>query len=719
MKNSYHAFLFWLISIVFLVLLLTTCKDDKFELDRLSDDMELSPSFSAPLARGSITLKDMVDDGENIVLDSSETYPYLKIIHREDSIFTFEGNDLFEVNESGEESYTLGNIEIGSFGPISEIITLRNIVDNAVTNETEADMIKDADGQSIEFPEIDESDPMEVGGDYEVDEIDNFRYAGFESGEIEITLTNNMPVEVTAEFQLRTKILDNSGDTDEDLGINHFVFPDIPVGDSHTETFDLSGETLGSVLYASDIAISTPGSNNPVDIDLDQQNLAIDAQSNNLVISSGEVAIPEQTLEDQLTKISTGYSGDRRLDTIKLSGGGMELTIENNTNLSAYLEINLLQSRYTNGDNVSLEQQLSAQSVNHGELDLTDSETILNGTDSLHFGYTIKLDDNEDFVEYHATDEVSFSYNLFLDSDDLEYVSGYFGEDTLGFDENLIETEIGILDNLSGDFTLTDPKLKLFYTNTIGIPFTANPDLIAESGAEQQNLNEGDSDGLIDFKYPARPYNTITDTITIDKNTSDIDKFISLPPQNIRLGGEGYINLDTDPASTQNFITSENRVNVGMEMDLPLELKTTGLTYQDTVGFDMDVDFEETVNLYGIFNNQFPFSIDIKLICRDSTTNRDLLTLEPLDEEGQAVSMLEAPEVNENGRVNAPQKNLVYFKVTGDEIALLNETNQLALEATVKTSQTNEGDFIGVKFYTDYTLDFRLGIDETKTKFNF
>ncbi|MBS3768957.1 MAG: hypothetical protein KGY69_01780 [Bacteroidales bacterium] len=719
MKTSCNVFLFWLISLVLIVFILSGCMEDKFDLEKLSDEMELSPKFSAPLARGSITLEDMVDDdGENIVLDSSGTHPYIKMVYREDSIFSFDGNDLFEVNESGEESYTLGNIELGEFGPVSQAITLGQIVDNAVTHQVEAEMIKDADGESIEFPAIDESDPMEIGGDYEVDEIDNFRYAEFDSGEIEITITNNMPVEVTAEFTLRTKILESDGSLDEDNELKHFEFPDISVGDSLTETFDLSGETLGSVLYATDVALSTPGTDFPVLIDLDNQNITIDAHSRDLVISGGEVSISEQILQNQETTVSVGYSGERRLDTIRLAGGGLDLTIDNNTNIPAYLKLSLPNSKYPNGDTVAYEHSISAQSTTSGELDLTDSETIITSMDSLPVEYTLRLESTQDFVEFHASDRVDFSYNLAFDSDHIEYVSGYFGNDTLDFDGDVFDTGIQLFDNLSGDFLLTDPKLKLFYSNTIGIPFTVDLDLVAESKENQQNLNEGDADGLLNFASPTLPFTTVSDTIVINNNTSDIDKFISLPPRQIRFSGTGYTNFGNDP-SAYNFITSENLVNVGMEMDLPLELETSGLTYRDTVGFDMDVDFDEAVNLYGIFKNQFPFSIDIQVVCRDSVTNRDLLTLEPLDADGQNASILDAPEVDENGRVKSPKENRIYFKVTGDEIDLLNEANQLALEATVKTSKTSEGNYTGVKFYTDYTLDFRMGIDETGTKLDF
>lgn len=730
MHTSRSVFLFWLISLVLLAFLLSGCMEDKFDLEKLSDDMELSPKFSAPLARGSITLEDLVaDGGENIVRDSSETHPYIKMVYREDSIFTFDGNDLFEVNESGNESYTLGNIEIGSFGPITSSITLEDIVNNATTHEEEAGLIESADGQSIPFPELPESDSMAIEGTYEVDTIENFRYAVVDTGQIELTLTNNLPVETTIELDLRTKILDNTGTTEEeDTLLEHFEFRELQKNESHTEIFNLSGKKLGSVLYAKKVALSTPGSTDPVDINLDDD-ITIEAESGDLVISGGEVSIPEQSLQGKETNVSVGYSGDRRLDTLRLAGGGVDLTIDNNTNIPAYMKLSLPKSRYSNGDTVTLEQAITAQSTSYGELDMIDSETILTHTDSLPLEYTLSLGGTEDFVEFHASDSVEFSYNFYLDSDHIDYVSGYFGKDTLDFDSNVFNTGIPLFDNITGGFTLTNPTLKLFYTNTIGIPFAANLQLVGESAdGNRQDLNEKvNNDSLLYFDSPSHPsypppptYNGLQDTIRIDSSNSSIDEFISLPPKQIRFSGAGYINRNTtDPSSTQNFITSENRVNVGMEMDLPLELKTTGLTYRDSVSFDMDVDFDEAVTLYGLFKNQFPFSIDIKVTCRDSIANRDLLTLEPLNEDGETVSFLEAPEVDENGRVKSSKENLIYFKVSGDDIDLLNEANQLALEATVITSQTAEGDFTGVKFYTDYTLDFRLGIDETGTKLDF
>jgi hypothetical protein len=696
-------------------MVLAGCMEDKFKLEKLSSDMEVSPTFSAPLARGLITLEDLVGEGgDNIVYDSSDAQgPFLKFVYREDSIFSYGGSDLFSINESGGDSYTLGNIELANFGPVNETISFRQIVNNATTKESEANVLKSADGSSVTFPEITESDSMAISGNYEADALDNFRYAIFESGKIHITVQNNMPVEISAEFLLKTKIMNAAGtDVEDSVSLKPFEYNNIAVGASETQTLDLQNKKLGAILYVRDLALSTPGSSSPVYIDLDQQNISLEAYSTDLVISSGEIAVTNQTLEDQKTKVSIGNTGQRHLDTIELSGGGLNYTINNNTNIPAVINITLPITQDVDTKNpVSINESIGAQSTLQSQLDLSHSQTIVKGLDSIPIEYTLELESTQDFVEYDAANNVDFSYGLGLSSNDVAYVSGYFGEDTVAFPADQFETGIDVFSNISGDFTLTDPSINLFYESSIGVPFAAKLDLIAESGdGTQQNLNEGGADGILEFSYPSSRHHVLEDTLVIDKNTSDVDRFISLPPQSISFAGEGYLNYNTT-SGQHNFLTSENTVNVGMEMALPMELKTSGLTYRDSVPFEVDIDFDEKVKLFGKFLNEFPFGIDLQLICRDTTSNEELITLQAMDADGNPVKLLEAPEINESGRVTAPKENVVYFLIEGSDIELFNQTNQLVIIATIATSGTE-----GVKFYTDYTLDFRIGIDETGTQ---
>jgi len=700
-------------SFLLIVVLFTLngCVEDQFDFDRLSSDMEISPTFSAPLAKGSISLEDLVDsDSENIVYDSSDAQgTILKLVYREDSIFSYSGSDFFGVNESGSDSYTVGNINISDFGPVQNTVTLRQIVNHAETRTAEATLIKNADGSSIIFPEITEQDSMAISGEYEAEEIDNFRYAILETGQVDLHMTNDLPVEVTAEFLLKTRVMDPSGTyVEEDLTVERIEFENVASKTSANRTTDLAGQKLGSILYITQLALSNPGSTDQITIDLDGQSISMEAQARNLVISDGEVRIEEQTLNNQTTRVSTGYSGDKHLDTVRLAGGEIGYTIENNTNATATLEFVLPSTiDLSTGNPLTITQDLQPQTTINSLLDLANTETRLNGADSVPIQYNLQLEGSQDFVEFHSSDQVNFSYNIDIGGEDADYISGFFGQETIDFPREDLETGLDLFDRFTGDFTLTSPSIRLFYQNSIGIPFTANLQLMAESGTQQQDLNENGTDGLLEFNHPVDPATVLNDTLVIDKTNSDIDQFISLPPERVLFDGVGYINYNK-PSTTYNYLTSQNTVQVGMEMDLPLELETSGMTYRDSFAFEMDVDFDEAVNLFGKFSNEFPFSIDLQLICRDSTTNQDLLELEALDEDNNPVQVLNAPQLDASGRVAAPSENLVYFRINETEMDLLKQTNQLVIVASIVTS----GDE-GVKFYTDYTLDFRIGIDDT------
>jgi hypothetical protein len=696
----------------FLLFALSGCLEDKFELERISGDMQLTPEFSAPLVRGSITLEDLVEDEEgNLVIDSSEAHPYMKLVFREDTIFSFDGNDFFEINESGGDSYTLGNISIDEIEAVSREITFREIVDSAETHQSLRNELYNADGSTLPyFPAISSSDSMVIDGDYLAHPIDNFRYASFESGTIDMTITNHLPVAGSFEFMLDSRILNRSGSgIDSTIVLGKYIFTNIPPGGSKTKTLDLAGKTLGSVFHIYQLSWSTPGSSDQVDIDLSGQHINFNTNSSELIVNSGEVVIQDQTLNSEQTAVSTGYTEERRLDTIRLAGSSLNFSIDNNTNIPAYLDITLPHTKDAQNNPLDMEQNIPPQMNTNGELDLAGSETILTGKDSVPIIYNLRLQETQNMVEFDASDQVEFSYNLQLNDNHIEYVSGYFGKETIDIDKDEFDLGIGFFEKISGDFTLVDPELKLFYYNTIGVPISADMNITGVSGdGGTQNLNEGDQNGFLHFRRPYKAENPIYDTITID-SAKTVD-FVSLPPRKIEFDGNAYTNYNKD-STIQNFISSDNQFNVGLEFELPLQLKTSGLIYRDSFSFETDFDFDRTVNLYGIFRNGFPFGVDIQVICRDSTTNTDLFSLEAIDKEGKPASLLEAPDINSNGRVTKPMENIIFFKVTEENIDLLRETNQLTIIATVKTTGAQ-----GVKFYTDYTLDFKMGIDETGVK---
>jgi hypothetical protein len=695
-----------------ILLALSSCVGDEFDFDNLDDDARIAPKFSAPFGNATITLADLVSDtAENVFYDSSGAYPYISFSIREDSIFSYNGGDFFEIKESGSEDYQMGQIEIDDFGPVTNTTTFGSLLDNTTNYQNEVNTLQSADGGQAIFPEIPESNPMDIEGTYETEPVGNYKTATFSSGNISITFSNNLPAPIRATFDLYSK--NESGTFNNKVKSLTYsqddASPYIQPGNSETQTVQLTGKTLGSIFYLTNLKLTSPGTNpNPVDIRLNEQNISLSVTSSNLTIESGNVQMKEQELYEKQTAIAVGSEGDKQIDTINLQSGGMNYDVQNKSNIPADLVIKLPKSKYISSqDTVKEIIPIPANSTTTGTLDMSNTITDITGNDSLPIYYRVELATSQNYSEYSASDEIVFNYDLTLDKNNIDFISGYFGQDTIEFINDEINTGIDIFSNIAGGLTLTDPKMKFFFNNTVGVPFTADIDMKGiSSEGEEQPLNSD----LLNFEYPSHPGGKVEDTLVINRNNSDIVDFIGLPPNSIEFSGEGYINYSGD-TSVYNFITNNNKVNVGMLMDLPLELKASGLTFKDTMDLNLDMEFEGEVNLYAKFTNSFPFSMNVKLICIDSQTDSELLTLEAEDENQQPTVMLEAPPVDNTGRVTSPTNNTVFFRIQGGDIDKLQQSDKVIFVATISTSGEN-----GVKFYTDYKLKIALGIKNTGTK---
>ena len=91
MKNLAWRMLFILISSS---VLLYSCVEDNFDLDKLSDQIELRPAFVVPVATGSFTLANAIKPGENVEFDPDNL---IRIVFREDSVIYIQASELLEI----------------------------------------------------------------------------------------------------------------------------------------------------------------------------------------------------------------------------------------------------------------------------------------------------------------------------------------------------------------------------------------------------------------------------------------------------------------------------------------------------------------------------------------------------------------------------------------------------------------------------------------------
>jgi hypothetical protein len=277
---------------------------------------------------------------------------------------------------------------------------------------------------------------------------------------------------------------------------------------------------------------------------------------------------------------------------------------------------------------------------------------------------------------------------------------GFFGERKVLVPSGSFNTNLSILQNISTGLYLADPRIKLYTHSNIGLPVEINADLIGV-GKNGNAVNLG----LAPFSFTGSPNlgTYATDTFYINTNTSNIDNFIAAVPSEIIYSG----NIEMNPAgetTTDNFITQDGELTVGMEIDLPLELRTKNLTIEQTIyNIDFgveegDYDFVEELSIGFRIENGFPLEADLFFYFLDSTG----VLIDSTD-----IQLFDPAQIDANGKVIAPAKSDRFFVFTQAEIQNILKSDDIKIRVVLNTS--NNGTEV-VKLLSDYYIDMILGV---------
>lgn len=287
----------------------------------------------------------------------------------------------------------------------------------------------------------------------------------------------------------------------------------------------------------------------------------------------------------------------------------------------------------------------------------------------------------------------------------IESAIGYFGDREIDIPSNVIPFNLSVLDNLSGGLYLADPQIKLFTRSNIGLPVEIAPELIGV------NANGKSVDLALQpfqFSGPSILGNYNQDTVEINNGNSQISNFIANVPSSIIY----YGNVKLNPAGetqVDNFITSDGELTVGLEVDLPLILRTKNLTIEQTIyNIDLGVkegeeDLVKSLSLGFRVENAFPLEADLHFYFQDSTGT-------VLD--SAFVSMFDAANIDQNGIVISPAKSDRYLHFTEENIKTILKSDDIRIKVVLATSN---GGNDNVRLLTDYYFDVIVGV---KAKLN-
>ncbi len=688
--------------LILLLMTSTGCVKETYDIDKLSTRIHLFPAFGIRVAHGKVTLSDFVNPVDTIAIDSDTVFVFaeaenvIRFVFCKDSVINFSLEDYYDFNDmiSYNETFTVGELYLGSFADTIGF-SLDEISQKFPPAVRTALVV--LDGNTGDFPPF-----PGVGLDNKTyGPFDNFEYATFSNGIIEITVTNNLTIPIT---DLNIQLYNAAGPTP--IG-DPFIFALINPGQTLSDSIDLENVILSNSITA-EVSIGVNLGADDVFIDLENSGIEISVAGRNLKIKSGRVILPIQEVVsiDEKDTISFDPGEDIEIDEIKLLSGDLTYSINAMVPVKASVTLTL-PSSLRDGNPISETLTVNPNSTLNDNISL-DNATIDLGTittqpyNMLPVNYGLEVSSDGQMVDFNSTDQVIMEMELF--DPEIDYIKGYFGQYGDTIDSDTIDLEIDdILKNITGTVTL-NPSISLNYQNSFAIPAEINLDAVGyrdndsvDIDLDTQNLN-----------YPAAPAERdVSGSFTVNKNNSQLPELISLLPERIRFGGSAVMNPQGNTGTRDNYLFGNSRFLGDVEIEVPLELRINNLQFTDTIdNFMQDISDEdgspvmpediEYLHINFHAENGFPLGLSLTMSLYDSTSATVLNTIDATD-------LLLAADVNSNGRVTEPAESSTLIEITNEFWDSTTEADKIIFSITLLTTDYNNSD---VKIYADYYIDY-------------
>ncbi len=639
-----------------LMLFAAGCIRDKYDFDKLSTQAHISPALVVPVVHGSMRMENMVEPNDTIVFDADGG---VRLVFREDSIFVQDLVDLIQVDDQDPDTthFRLGPYLLADDSSVT-------VVPNVV-------------------------------GSYDLTPLAGFHWVTVVAGRLEMTVQNNLPVQVSS-LTLR---LHNRSDNSV-VGSN-LTFTDIPAGGTATLSMNLAGESLTNELVAEIVSLSP-------NVALQSDAFTLTVHTYDIVGAEGNAILPGQFLY-----VDTGtYKLEEdtlQVTAMGLSRGVFDVSVSTTFLGDVALEV-VFPSARKEGDTLRYHYLVTGGTLKDSLLfggasfDLsTDPEQPYN---ALPYRYVVTLVYTGNYVDFSTTDLFYVRYQI--RDVTLDYAEGYFGEQEASFDGDTIETGMEeVFSHIHGTLSLTNPQVKIFYSNGFGIPVEITADITGVDGeGREQSLNAPP----MRMDYPVvREDPPAEGVLAFTRDNTNIVELIDLRPLTIIYGGGARMNPDGFQG-WDNFISASSSLVAGLEVDVPLEIRLQNLVLSDTLENPLqneDADTSEFslkdldyLMLYLGTDNGFPMDLSIRMYMYDSLTH-------VVSDSVLFGKILEAAPVDAGGRVTETVTTKQQVRIEGSQLEALETANALILVVTFNTSGAGTQD---VKIYTDYTLGFRLAV---------
>jgi hypothetical protein len=410
----------------------------------------------------------------------------------------------------------------------------------------------------------------------------------------------------------------------------------------------------------------------------------------------------------------TTPNGGALIDSIVFKGGLMDFTLASTFQQSGTVVISMPGAK-KNGVPLSI----SVPIVYAGNVPVTpvvptvalNGYTIaMNPANQVTINYTITLVNNGNPLTVTNTLSSTFALTNPLFSK----IFGYIGQQSISPNADTVGIKIFRNALGNGTFTLVDPKIKVYISNSFGVPILA---ALQQFEGYTSGFNPWPITGVgipsplpINSPTYAQIGQSLQTNFTLDKNNSNIVSLINNKPKNIIY----KINSQTNPNGngTPNFVLDTSQFRVDMDIEMPMWGKAYGFSVIDTVPFQFKAFDQLQYLLFRAYiSNGFPCDVSVQVYFADSTKNYQVIDSLVIP----AQIIMPAASIDGNGVVTNPSVKTTDVTMDAFRMSRLTNITHILVRGNASTNNNGSQD---VKIYDFYKLDVKLGV-QAKLKFKF
>ena len=672
---------------------LTSCFKDEYNFNDVSMD-NYNPSFAAPLLEATVNLGQVMENVDTTQI-KADANNLLKITYS-DTLMSYNVAELISIpTQSISETFTLPAFSIDNLNNGSSV-ELRDLANGL--GEPDRSIILASDGANAPFPAM----PSQALGNYGMVTFTDFNTVVFSQGTLTIEITNNWPFPVN---NLTMDII-NVGDGSI---IGSYSYSSIAMGATESDAVDLTGVTMTNNLQANITNIESPGTAGvPVLIDL-ASTLDVSSIASNLEVSSGSAIFPSQNAISETVDVDLTLDNGEELNSVQLNSGSIDYSIDYGLREDAQITISLPYIT-SNGTPITevinvTSDHINSQTVN-GSIDLSNHTIDLtaNGaqTNYIEANVSASIISSGQIIPFSITDAVTA--NLDIANLDIAFIDGYLGNLTESIPADTITIDL-FNNEFSELISVAAPELSMRLNNSAGIPIEADMSQIFAYNDQTSLQLTGIATPLTinSPNYSQIGQSMVTD-ISLNRDNSNIVDVLDLNPSGIAY----QMIIETNPAGNtgdMNFINSDSKIDVTMDVDVPMYGSVSGFSIEDTLDFALDsINVLQSATLRAIIENEFPVDVDVQLYFVDE----NYTVIDSLFSNGER--LVQSSTIDANGDLVSATTSENDIVVSEDKLDNLMNSSKIILHASLETGNGGTQD---AKFYTHYEMNINLGIIAT------